>query len=211
MICVCVCVFVHVCTYIHTYIHTHTHTYILYNTHAHTPIHTQVYIQYIHTHTDSHTHIHTIVYIHTALGYTFHFFSCVPVRTSKLDNGGDDKSIDSVLKVRYRCRISRRQEQTMLDIDVKYQNLFVGWLHKNRMLDILIQNIKICLFVGCLSSQQHASVSQGRICSHNFTCCHTETEAAAPTVHLTQSQHTDARPTAPSTDPVTPGAWQGSH
>ena len=33
------------------------------------------------------------------------------------------------------------------------------------------------LFVGCLTSQQHASVSQGRICSDNFTCCHTEIEA----------------------------------
>ena len=29
------------------------------------------------------------------------------------------------------------------------------------------------LFVGCLTSQQQASVSQGRICSDNFTCCHT--------------------------------------
>ena len=30
------------------------------------------------------------------------------------------------------------------------------------------------MFVGCLTSQQHASVSQGRICSDKFTCCHTE-------------------------------------
>ena len=30
------------------------------------------------------------------------------------------------------------------------------------------------LFVGCLMSQQHASVSQGRICSDNCTCFHTE-------------------------------------
>ena len=30
----------------------------------------------------------------------------------------------------------------------------------------------VCLLVGCLTSQQHASVSQGRICSDNFTCCH---------------------------------------
>ena len=47
------------------------------------------------------------------------------------------------------------------------------------------------LLVGCLSSQQHASVSQGRICTDNFTCCHTEIEAADPTFHLTQSQYTD--------------------
>ena len=38
--------------------------------------------------------------------------------------------------------------------------LFVGWL------------------VGCLTSQQHESVSQGRICSDSFTCCHTEIEVA---------------------------------
>ena len=37
--------------------------------------------------------------------------------------------------------------------------------------------------VACLTSQQHASVSQGRICSDNFTCCHTEIEVADPTFH----------------------------
>ena len=67
------------------------------------------------------------------------------------------------------------------------------------------------LFVGCLSSQQHASVSQGRICTDKFTCCHTEIEAADQTFHLTQSQYTDTGPTSPSADPITPGVWQGSH
>ena len=47
--------------------------------------------------------------------------------------------------------------------------------------------------------------------SDNFTCCHTEIEVADQTFHLTQSQYTDIRPTRPSTDPITPGAWQGSH
>ena len=70
--------------------------------------------------------------------------------------------------------------------------------------------LKSCLFVGCLTSQQHASVSQGRICTDNFTRCHTEIEAADPTFHLTQSQYTDTGPTSPSADPITPGAWQGS-
>ena len=69
----------------------------------------------------------------------------------------------------------------------------------------------VCLLVGCLTSQQQASVSQGRICSDNFTCCHTEREVADPTFYLTQSQYTDTGPTSPSTDPITPGAWQGSH
>ena len=69
---------------------------------------------------------------------------------------------------------------------------------------------EVCLFVGCLTSQQHASVSQGRICSDNFTCCHTEIEVADQTFHLTQSQYTDTRPTSPSANPVTPGAWSAN-
>ena len=71
--------------------------------------------------------------------------------------------------------------------------------------------IMVCLLVGCLTSQQQASVSQGRICSDSFTCCHTEIEVADQTFYLTQSQYTDTRPTSPSADPITPGAWQGSH
>ena len=67
------------------------------------------------------------------------------------------------------------------------------------------------MLVGCLTSQQQASVSQGRICSDNFTCCHTEIEVADQTFYLTQSQYTDTWPTSPSADPITPGAWQGSH
>ena len=70
---------------------------------------------------------------------------------------------------------------------------------------------RVCWLVGCLTSQQQASVSQGRICSDNFTCCHTEIEAADQTFYLTQSQYTDTTPTSPSADPITPGAWQGSH
>ena len=67
------------------------------------------------------------------------------------------------------------------------------------------------LFVGCLTSQQQASVSQGRICSDNLTCCHTEIEVADHTFYLAQSQYTDTEPTSPSADPLTPGVWQGSH
>ena len=67
------------------------------------------------------------------------------------------------------------------------------------------------LFVGCLTSQQHANVSQGKICSQSFTCCLTETEVADHTFYLTKSQSTDNGLTNPSTDPMMPGAWQGSH
>ena len=44
-----------------------------------------------------------------------------------------------------------------------------------------------------------------------FTCYHTEIEVADQTFYLTQSQYTDTGPTSPSADPITPGAWQGSH
>ena len=66
------------------------------------------------------------------------------------------------------------------------------------------------LLVGCLTSQQHASVSQGLTCPDKFTCCHTEREVADQTFYLTYSQYTDTGPTGPSTDPITPVAWQGS-
>ena len=98
------------------------------------------------------------------------------------------------------------------------------YVHPNHRRDCLVNNgLAQCspiraaepssklLLVGCLTSQQHASISQGRICSDNFTCCHTETEVADPTFHLTQSRYTDTGPTSPSADPITPGAWQGSH
>ena len=66
-------------------------------------------------------------------------------------------------------------------------------------------------FVGCLTSQQHASVSQGRICAEDCTCCHTETEVENQTFFLTQSQYADTRPTSHGADPITLGAWQSSH
>ena len=69
----------------------------------------------------------------------------------------------------------------------------------------------LLVVVGCLTSQQHASVSQRRICSDNFTCCHIEIEVADQTFYLTQSQYIDTGPTSPSVDSITPGAWQGSH
>ena len=67
------------------------------------------------------------------------------------------------------------------------------------------------LFVGCLTFQQHARVSQGRICEDNFTCCHTETEVADQTFYRTQSLYIDFEPTSPSANPKTPSAWKGSH
>ena len=69
----------------------------------------------------------------------------------------------------------------------------------------------LMLLVACLTSQQHISVSQGRICSDNLTCCHTEIEIADQNFYLAQSQYTDTGLTSPSSDPIKPGDWQGSH
>ena len=67
----------------------------------------------------------------------------------------------------------------------------------------------VCLLVGCLTSMQHVSRSQGRIYSDKCTCCHTETEVADQTV--LPHPVIDTRLTSPSADPITPGAWQGRH
>ena len=69
----------------------------------------------------------------------------------------------------------------------------------------------VCLLVGCLTSQQHASVFLGRICTDNFTCCHTELEVADQTLYLTQSQYTGTGPTSPGAYPIMPGAWHRLH
>ena len=78
--------------------------------------------------------------------------------------------------------------------------MLVVYISKSRASVKCVFNMS--LFVGCLTSQQHASVSQGRLCSDNFTCCqcHTKIEAADQTFHLIQSQYTDTGLTSPSTD-----------
>ena len=68
----------------------------------------------------------------------------------------------------------------------------------------------LLLFVGCLTSQLHASLSQGLICLHNSACCHTEIEDADSTCYLAQSQYTDSGPTSPTADPTIPEARQCS-
>ena len=60
------------------------------------------------------------------------------------------------------------------------------------------------MLVGCFSSQQHASVSQGRFCRDSCTCCHTEIEVADQTCYLTQSQYFH---TAETTRSSTDEAW----
>ena len=57
------------------------------------------------------------------------------------------------------------------------------------------------LFAGCLTSQPHVSVSQGRICSDSCMHCHTETQVADQTFYLTQSWPTATGPASLSPDP----------
>ena len=93
-----------------------------------------------------------------------------------------------------------------------------GWGHRVSLSCLIAPSLdfwgiswKNCLLVGCLTSQQHANVSQGQICTDYFACCHTEIEVTDPTFYLTQSQYTDTGLTSPNADPKMPGAWQVNH
>ena len=65
--------------------------------------------------------------------------------------------------------------------------------------------------IGCLTSQQHASASQGWVCSDNGKYCHTETEVADDTCYLSLSQYGDTESTISSADLIMLGIRQGSH
>ena len=71
--------------------------------------------------------------------------------------------------------------------------------------------MKLLLFVGCITSQQHASVTQGGPCSDNCTCCHAEMEVGDQACYLALSQYTNIGPTSPGADLIMPGARHGSH
>ena len=106
---------------------------------------------------------------------------------------------------KFHCRQSRRVwhcGQSQIESVATHSLEVILQSKKHRF---ILCGSKVCLLVGCITSQQHTSVSQGRICLDNLTCCHTETEVADQTFHLTQSQYTDTGPTSPSTDPLTPG------
>ena len=127
----------------------------------------------------------------------------IPTHQAGIEPGSSALETDAltIRPTRRSHNAKRRIESTIVTVDR---------LARNR-LDHFVTESTQSLFVGCLTSQQHASVSRGRICSDNCTCCHTEIEVADPTFYLTQSQYTDTGPTSPSADPRTPGAWQGSH
>ena len=66
----------------------------------------------------------------------------------------------------------------------------------------------VCLLVAYRPSNMR--VYLGTDLLRQFTCCYTQIEVADQTFHLTQSQYIDTGSTSPSSDPITPGAWQGS-
>ena len=71
-----------------------------------------------------------------------------------------------------------------------------GGLGGERGWELVGGGVFVRLLVACLTSQQQASVSQGRICSDKFTRRHTEIEVADPTScpHPPRSILTPGRP-----------------
>ena len=80
---------------------------------------------------------------------------------------------------------------TMMEVVVAVMMMMVVRMRRTmrlRMMEVVLavavimmmvmRRMIACLLIGYLTSQQHASVSQGRICSDSFMCCHTEIEVA---------------------------------
>ena len=99
---------------------------------------------------------------------------------------------------------------TTLGMEVAPLHTFTEHQAAVKVVHFLVCFLSVLLFVGCLLSQQHTRVSQGRICSHNCACCQTEIEVTDQTFYLTHLQYTETGPTSPSADPITSGTWQGS-
>ena len=86
-----------------------------------------------------------------------------------------DVSYDSVTKA---CRLFSTTDHSAALSAVRdsYGQTFASVLTADRSRVSTIDCLFVCWLVGCLTSQQHASVFQGRFSTHKFTCCHTETE-----------------------------------
>ena len=109
-------------------------------------------------------------------------------------------------RIHHDCHLSGGEfpeRSVICDTNVRYSGL--SDFHSVGLICLLVC-LLICLLVGCLTSRQHATVAQGRICLGKLTCCHTEIKVADERFYLTQSQYTDTEPTSPCVDPITP-AW----
>ena len=67
----------------------------------------------------------------------------------------------------------------------------------------------VCLLLNVPA--RYYSVSQGRACSDDCSCCHTDAETAGQPLHITQSRYTDTGRTSPRANPISPDPWQDSH
>ena len=74
-----------------------------------------------------------------------------------------------------------------------------------------VLSARFVCFVGLLYVPATCECISGTDLLRHFTCCHTKIVVADQTFYLTQPQYTDTGPTSPCADPITPGAWQGSH
>ena len=127
-----------------------------------------------------------------------------------------------------RCPRSKQSQyfsgwtQVVLDLGGKNVGRFLSPFHfsaGDQCCDPLACHVEVVKTIARLSekralqptSQQHASVSHGPICSDNYTCCHTGTEMADQASDLTQSQYSDTGPTSPNIDPIKPGVCLGCH
>ena len=106
--------------------------------------------------------------------------------------------------------VEKEEEDTAADcrLGLTYRTEDLAWPGRQKKKRLVQAVLAASWF---LHAQTHASVSQGRICSHHSTCCHTEIEVTDPTCYPIQSQYIDTGPASPSADSITPGAWQGSH
>ena len=92
----------------------------------------------------------------------------------------ENVEVNGLLWQKDRGRQQQNQQQTAEEMGKRSSRLS-SWDSKSTLL----------LLVGCLTSQQHASVSQGQICSDSCTCCHTEVEVADQVFYIMQSECTD--------------------
>ena len=59
--------------------------------------------------------------------------------------------------------------------------------HRQKLIQAHHKQKCVCVLFGCFTPLQHASESQGHICSGNCSCCNLSIEVADPTGYLIQS------------------------
>ena len=178
----------HTYTYMHKNMHTYTcmQTYVQTHTHTHTCMCNHMHIcmcmcTHAHTHSHSHTHTHTSTQTYRAYGMYDREYQ---VRARNC----------STQQIKARTGIFTCTPQTT-----------------TKTYSPATENGSCCCWLVAYTSQKHASVSKGPICSDSCMCCHTVAEVDDHTCYLTKSQYTDTGPTHSRADTVAPGAWKSNH